>query len=203
MIVNSKGEIKIILENANDSIGYCDLSLETNKEKVMRRPELYALLAQNTLDPYSIKCMSLPDSRTTLVAAADLKSKNLKELLIDVKQSLQKLSKEYFFFGNRLRLVVFPANVLTVSSSEIEGIASSLLYLASEYGTDFVIGFQEIEGDHSSSMSYLFTNEQKNVTVQIPNPFFIIRLSKLRVLPPVGGTVNSPGYSASGTRGNI
>ncbi len=162
LIINSNGEIKVILENANDSIGYCDLPLDTNRIKVMRRPELYGLLAQNTLDPYSIKCMRLPDSRVIQVAAANLQSKNLKELLVDIKGNLQKLSKQYFFFGNGLKLVVFPANVLRVSPTEIQEIDKQLRYLAGEYGVDFVIGFQEIEEDHSSSTSYLFTNEQKS-----------------------------------------
>ena len=162
LVINSNGEIKVILENANDSIGYCDLPLDINKNKVIRRPELYGLMAQDTLEPYSIKCMRLPDSQVILVAAANLQSKNLKELLVDIKSSLQKLSKRYFFFANGLKLVVFPANMLTVSSIEIKEIDKSLRHLAGEYGVDFVIGFQEIDGDYSFSTSYLFTNEKKS-----------------------------------------
>lgn len=162
LIVDATGEVKLILEDPCDSIGYCNLTLQiSNKETVVRRPELYAFLGNNTLDSYCVKCMNLPSARTTLVAAANLKSENSKELLVEIKNTLHQLSKHYFFFGNGLRLVVFPANVLSDSSSEIEKIINHLKNLSREYGLDIVIGFKQLEEGRSSSTSYLLTSDQK------------------------------------------
>lgn len=162
LIIDATGEIKLILKEPSDSIGYCDLPLQIpDKEKVIRRPELYALIGNNTLDPYSVKCMNLPHAGIILVAAADLKSKNLEELLVKIKDTLSNLSRRCFFFNNGLKLVVFPSNVLTGSSSEIETIVKHLGNFAVKYGVDFVIGFRKLDEDRSSSMTYLLTNDRK------------------------------------------
>jgi predicted amidohydrolase len=60
-IIDSRGELRVLLENPNNCIGFCILPLnEKNMRKVVRRPKLYSLLQHNTLDPFPFRCMNLP-----------------------------------------------------------------------------------------------------------------------------------------------
>lgn len=104
LIIDREGTVRLILEEPFDSIGYCDLSLQRmpNRKKVIKRPELYALLGQNTLDPYSIKCMNLPSPGMVLTAAIKLTSKTSNELLVKIENVLDKLTKNNSSSGNRL-----------------------------------------------------------------------------------------------------
>lgn len=179
-VVDSKGEIRVLLENPWNEIGYCHLSLENeNTKKILRRPELYAFLQHNTLDSYSLKCMNLPPPNRFLFAAFHLKSNTPEKVLFHIREVFEKIRKY------DLNLVVFPANVSKISSEDVKELLSSLKSLAHEFNLDFVMGMTITDGDRSSPVSYMITKDQKffcykrlhklpDETIETGDHFFVI-----------------------------
>lgn len=71
-ILTSSGVVLTTVSGAEDQIGYGELTVGTERKfPVVRRPELYSLIAQDTLEPYTFKQLGLPAATTFAAAAVD------------------------------------------------------------------------------------------------------------------------------------
>lgn len=158
VIVKANGIIDLVLEKPLDWIGYSELPLEISKNSIVKRPELYSLLGQNTLNSYVIKCMRLPEPTSFAMSTASLKVNNTEEALKEIKDTLVKLQA----YRNNLscKLVVFPADVLNLKPAEIDQFINSLRSLTKQTNVDIVLGLRALADN--CPMSFLITKEGKS-----------------------------------------
>jgi predicted amidohydrolase len=136
-IVSNKQEILADVTEKRVQIAYADLPIRKSRLlPVVRRPSLYPLLAQDTLEPYTFTQFGLP-APTVFAAAAVDPGKQVDtwaEGLNAAKKALA-VAKEK---GMSLRLVVFPSNYF--ARTDVGGIDGFRTF-ATENNVDIVIQF--------------------------------------------------------------
>jgi predicted amidohydrolase len=134
-IVSNRQEVLAAVSGDNAQIAYAELPIRKSRVlPVVRRPSLYPLLAQDTLESYTFKQFGLPVDSTFAVAAVDPgpQSDPWDGALEVARRTIDAATAKSML----LKLIVFPSNYFLASDSN--GIAK-LKAFAEGNGTDIVI----------------------------------------------------------------
>lgn len=120
VIMTSGGRVLAEIDEDQDIIGYGELPIgEPQVFPVVRRPELYGLIGQDTLEAYTFTQLGLPGPRELIVAALDPDTSE-GTIAAAIKALENAVDAANFLEGN-LRLAVFPEGYFeTISSSEAQ-----------------------------------------------------------------------------------
>ena len=137
VIMSHKQEVLAAVSDAKIQIAYGDLPIRrTRTLPVVRRPQLYSLLGQDTLEPYTFGQFHLPPAAKFAVAGVDPGPQS------DPWGAAVRASNDAIAAagaqGMSLRLIVLPSNYLPAQSSD--GIAS-LKSFATTNNVDLVVEF--------------------------------------------------------------
>jgi predicted amidohydrolase len=136
-IVSNKQEVLADVTDKTIQIAYADLPIRKSRLlPVVRRPTLYSLLAQDTLEPYTFNQFGLPVP--TVFAAAAVDPGEQADPWTAALNAVQKASAAAKEKGMSLRLVVFPSNYF--KQADAAGIAR-LRTFATENNMDIVAEF--------------------------------------------------------------
>jgi len=159
LIMAADGRILTSVNGQRDTVGYGDLPVGNTKSyPVQRRPELYALLGQDTLEPYTFTQLGLPKAGLFAVAAVDPGAVDSTNFVTSIRRLALRAKEDAQSGGQTLKLIVFPANAFNVAPGnplEIEAMKA----LASELGIDLIVGIAETEAGRHYSTSVLFTRD--------------------------------------------
>jgi hypothetical protein len=78
-----------------------------------------------------------------------------------MKKLLDEIGKQQCIPDQSLKLIVFPANAMSVTSENRKDVIQKIKCLATEFNVDLVIGVKVVDGSRSLSENYLVTKEQK------------------------------------------
>ena len=109
VIMSYTGAVLSEFMGQQDNIGYGDLPIRTTRTlPVVRRPSLYSLIGQDTLEPYTFTQFGLPAPATFAVAGVDPgpSSTPWSAALTAVQNALNTATQQ----GYTLRLVTLPSN---------------------------------------------------------------------------------------------
>lgn len=162
IIITASGQILSNINSQRDQIGYGELPIRPGKQyPVERRPQLYSLLGQDTLESYTFTQLGLPKAGTITVAAvdpgADVGSGGMTNALATVRRLAVDAKDRATAQGKELRLIVFPANSLTINETGFD--TELFKALAGELKLDLVIGVKETSAGKHYASSFLFTKE--------------------------------------------
>jgi predicted amidohydrolase len=180
VIITNRGKILADIAEQHNSIGYGTLPVLTkNCFPVYRHPQLYSLIAQDTLQPYLLKQMALPPAGVFAAAAVDPQNKDgsweiaINAMTTTVNTALSK--------GYNLRLLVLPADYFKISTEN--GIAMMKDFCLKNK-VDVVLHFGEVSPPvsmliTSSGETYVYKRTHRGVGEKIPdsalsNEFLII-----------------------------
>jgi predicted amidohydrolase len=138
-IVSNRQQVLAAVSGQTVQIAYAELSIRKSRVlPVVRRPSLYPLLAQDTLEPYTVKQFGLPAPSTFAVAAVDpgQQSDPWSAALDAARKAIDAAKAK----SMSLRLIVFPSNYFPGSNAD--GIAK-LKSFAKENGADIVVEFPD------------------------------------------------------------
>jgi predicted amidohydrolase len=169
IIITASGQVLADINSQQDQIAYGELPVRPAKRyPVERRPQLYSLLGQDTLESYTFTQLGLPKAGTVTVASVDpgveLGSTGMTNAVAAVTRLTVDAKDRAKAQGHELKLVVFPANSLTVNETGFD--TEPLKALASELKLDLVIGVKEISGGKHYASSLLFTKERSVIKYQ-------------------------------------
>jgi predicted amidohydrolase len=169
IIITGSGQILANINSQQDQIAYGQIPVRpTKRYPVERRPQLYSLLGQDTLESYTFTQLGLPKAGTVTVAAvdpeADLGSVSMTNAFAAIRRLAVDAKERANAQGHELRLIVFPANSLTVNETGFD--TEPLKGLASELKVDLVIGVKETSGGKHYASSFLFTKEGSVIKYQ-------------------------------------
>src|SRR5579872_3626215 len=135
-IVSRRQEVLASISDQKIQVAYADLPIVKSRSfPVVRRPALYPLLAQDTLEPYTLKQFGLPSPTVFGAAAIDPGPQSDPwSAAAEAAQRALDVARERSL---TIRLMVFPANYF--GSSEPNGLAK-LQAFAKDNGTDLVLG---------------------------------------------------------------
>jgi predicted amidohydrolase len=166
LIMTPDGRVLSSVNGQKDSVGYGDLPLGIIKNyPVERRPELYSLLGQDTLEPYTFTQLGLPKAGLFAVAAVDPGTVDSTNAVTAIRRLALRTKENAQSGGHTLKLIVFPANAFNVAPGnplEIEAMKA----LASELGIDLIVGIAETEAGRHYSTSLLFTRDGQVIKYQ-------------------------------------
>jgi predicted amidohydrolase len=109
VIMTNTGQVLSNFDGQQDNIGYGDLPIRTTRTlPVVRRPSLYSLIGQDTLEPYTFSQFGLPPPATFAVAGVDPgpSSTPWSAALTAVQNALAQAQMK----GYTLRLIALPSN---------------------------------------------------------------------------------------------
>ncbi len=157
LIMTADGRVLTSVGGQKDAIGYGDLPVGNPKRyPVQRRPELYSLLGQDTLEQYTFTQLGLPKARLFAVAAIDPGTVDTTNPITSIRRSALRAKEDAQSGGHTLKLIVFPANAFNVTPANPLD-TEAMKALAGELGIDLVVGIQETEAGMNYSASLLFT----------------------------------------------
>lgn len=139
LIVSSAGHVLAAHEGQKEGIAYADLPIgREHPFPVVRRPDLYSLLAQDTLEPYTFTRFGLPPPATVGVAALDPSpNKGISGAEAAIVAAMQNAKSQ----GIRLRLAVFPEGYFDGRDpTTLDGLRS----LSARNGIDIVAGAHDL-----------------------------------------------------------
>jgi predicted amidohydrolase len=161
LIMTADGRVLTSVGGQKDAVGYGTLPVgNPRRYPVQRRPELYSLLGQDTLEPYTFTQLGLPKAGVFAVAAVDPGTASSTDPVADIRRLALRTKEEAQSGGRTLKLMVFPANAFNVTptnSSDVEAMKA----LAGELGIDLIIGVGETEAGRHYSTSLLFTSDRR------------------------------------------
>lgn len=159
LIMTAGGRVLTSVGGQKDAVGYGVLTVGAPKRyPVQRRPELYSLLGQDTLEPYTFTQLGLPKAGLFAVAAVDPGTAGSTDPVADIRRLALRTKGEAQSSGRTLKLMVFPANAFNITptnSSDVEAMKA----LAGELGIDLIVGVGEAEAGKHYSTSLLFTSD--------------------------------------------
>jgi predicted amidohydrolase len=159
IIMTADGRILTSVGGQKDAIGYGDLPVGNPKRyPVQRRPELYSLLGQDTLEQYTFTRLGLPKAGLFTVAAVDLGAVDSTNAVPTIRRLALRTKEDAQSGGHTLRLIVFPANAFGVTPANPLNI-EAMKALAGELGIDLIVGVRETEPGRRYSTSLLFTRD--------------------------------------------
>jgi predicted amidohydrolase len=164
IIITAGGQILANVNSQRDQIAYGELPVRpVRRYPVERRPQLYSLLGQDTLEPYTFTQLGLPRAGAVTVASidpgADLGRASMTEAVNAFRRLATQAKEQAGAQGQVLRLIVLPANSFAVNETTFD--AEPLKTLASELGLDLVVGVTETSGGKTYASSLLFTKERQ------------------------------------------
>jgi predicted amidohydrolase len=159
LIMTADGQVLTSVGGQKDAVGYGDLPVgNPRRYPVQRRPELYSLLGQDTLEPYTFTQLGLPKAASFAVAAVDPGAVDASAPVTSIRRVALRAKEDAQAGERSLKLIVFPANAFNVTpaaSSDIEAMKA----LAGELGIDLIVGVGETDAGRRYSTSLLFTKE--------------------------------------------
>lgn len=136
-IVSNKQEVLADISEPKIRIAYANLPIRKSRVlPVVRRPSLYSLLAQDTLEPYTFSKFGLPPATVLAAAAVDPGSQS--DVWTAGLTAAQNALAEAKAKGSSLRLIVFPSNYF--KAPDDAGV-SSLKSFAQENNVDLVVQY--------------------------------------------------------------
>lgn len=161
LIVNSKGCILSEHAEQKDGIVYATISPGRGAIKlpVVRRPELYSILAQNTLHPYVFKNLGLPPAAKFSALVLSPCDNDLANFEKNMASHIEVFLK----VNSNLKLVVFPANMWEQNSSNESRIMEMFSRLSSKFQIDIVWGVREKKETMHYSTSFMRTYDGKSI----------------------------------------
>ncbi len=157
VIVSNTGQILLEIKEYTDKIGYGELPVRTDRLfPVVRRPDLYALLGQDTLEPYTLSQFGLPKSATFAAAAInpDLKTGNVWEV---GEKAVHEIIHEASLKNYHLKLIVFPSDFFPNENLDFIKIFKEI---AEKNKVDLVLHF----GNEVPPRSLLITSDAKEIS---------------------------------------
>jgi len=157
VVITSNGEVKVAIEDKKDSIGYAELTVnDSHPFPIERRPEMYSLLGQDTLELYTFSQLGLPKAQKFAVAAVDPgiipQSADVYQV---IKNLTQKAKEQAAAKQQLLKIIIFPADLLADSVSNHINIGA-LQMISKDTAVDLVVGVDETEGrKHYSSSIFI------------------------------------------------
>lgn len=108
VIINNNSEVLVDVTEYNNVIGYGEIPLlDENHFPVYRRPDLYSLMAQDTLQSYNLRNMGLPPA--SIFAAAAVDPQNNTGSWDEALASMANAVSTAMSGGYNLKLIVLPA----------------------------------------------------------------------------------------------
>jgi predicted amidohydrolase len=139
-IMRADGTVLSQTAQVADSVIYGDLPARPQRTfPVVRRPELYPLLGQDVLAPYTFSQFGLPD--TTVFAAAAVDPGSAPNRLAAALAAAQRAVSAARDSGFTLRMIVFPARYLPASDSLR---LDSMQRFADSNNVDLVLGLDGV-----------------------------------------------------------
>lgn len=184
-IVTSDGQVLSELADAKDVIGYGQLPKKTEQVfPVVRRPELYPLIGNDTLEPFTSKQMGLPKSGEFAAAAVDPGAgrRTVPETLAAIEAAVTAAQNKQW----TLRLVVLPAGLFETAD---DSLVQELAKIVDARGIDLVVPFRREAVAQSTPVSLLIaarpagahdiyryyrTHRMRNEAASVTDRFFII-----------------------------
>lgn len=159
LIMTADGQVLTSVNEQKDSIRYGNLPIGYLRKRypVQRRPELYSLLGQDTLETYTFTQLGLPKTGLFAVAAVDPGTIDFTTALTSIRRLAIQTKEDAQSGAHILKLIVFPANTFNVTPEHPLDV-EAMKDLASELGVDLVIGIAETEAGRHYSTSLLFTS---------------------------------------------
>lgn len=162
IIITAGGQILANVNSQRDQIAYGELPVRpARRYPVERRPQLYSLLGQDTLEPYTFTQLGLPKAGAVTVASIDPgvvpEGAGTAEAVAAFRRAAAQAKEQAGAQGQTLKLVVLPANSLAVNETTFD--AEPFKALARELGLDLVVGVTETSGAKRYASSYLFTGD--------------------------------------------
>ena len=159
LIMTANGQILTSIKDQRDGIGYGELLITHQKSyPVQRRPELYSLLGQDLLEPYTFTQLGLPKAGIFAIAAADAGSIDSPTSLMSIRRLVFQAKEDAQSRGQILKLIVFPANTFNVTPEKPMD-SEAMKALANETGIDLIVGVAEAAAERHYSTSLLFTKD--------------------------------------------
>ena len=159
LIMTADGRVLASVSGQKDAIGYVVLPVGNPKHyPVQRRPELYSLLGQDTLEPYTFTQLGLPKAGLFAVAAVDPGTADSINPIASIRRLALHTKEDAQSGGHILKLIVFPANAFNVTPENLLDI-EAMKALASELGIDIIVGIAETEARRHYSTSLFFTRD--------------------------------------------
>lgn len=192
LIMTADGRVLTSVGGQKDAIGYGDLPVGNPKRyPVQRRPELYSLLGQDTLEQYTFTQLGLPKAGLFAVAAVDPGTVDSTNGLPTIRRLALRTKEDAQSGGHTLRLIVFPANAFNITAVDPPEI-EALKAMASELGVDLIVGIVETEARRRYSTSLLFTRDGQVIkyrrvhrsgteTIDVGSDFVVINRDYARI----------------------
>jgi predicted amidohydrolase len=158
MIMSYDGRALADISDQKITIGYGELAIRSSRSfPVIRRPSLYSLIGQDTLQPYVFKQFGLPPPAVFASAAVDpgTSSTPWTAALTSAQNALSAAKAA----GYTLRLIVYPANYFQTSDSK--GV-SDLQQFSTQNNIDLLLHF----GASVPPLSFLITPSGQTYTYQ-------------------------------------
>jgi predicted amidohydrolase len=157
-IVLPGGKVPVMIEKPMDQIGYAVLPIGTTHAfPVQRRPELYGLMAQDTLEPYTVSQFGLPQTTSFAAAAIDPGSPS-GDVEATAKIAITAAIEEARKQEHVLRLAVLPAGLF---DQEDAALVQRFTALAQAENVDIVVPFARDTSTSSIPVSVFITSDPK------------------------------------------
>jgi predicted amidohydrolase len=184
-VVTSDGRVLSDFAQAKDAIGYAEVPIASEHVfPVVRRPELYALIGNDTLEPYTLTQMGLAKPTEFAAAAVDpgLGQRDLNGAVASIEAAFTAAQTK----GWTLRLVVLSAGLFQTTD---EASIQALSKIADTRNIDLVVPFQREDVSGTTPVSLLIaakkgeapgiyryyrTHRLRNEPIKVTNRFFII-----------------------------
>jgi predicted amidohydrolase len=150
-IITSDGRVMSEFSEARDAIGYAQLRRkEEHVFPVIRRPDLYALMGNDTLEPYTLTQFGLPKPVEFAAAAVDpgVDHRDLAGTTAAIEAAVTAAQSK----GWTLRLLVLPAGLFeTVDDESIQELSK----IVDARGLDLVVPFRRESASQTTPLSLL------------------------------------------------
>ncbi len=166
LIMNEKSELLASLEEPKDAIAYAELPVRSSRTfPVERKPSMYSLIGQDTLQEYTQKQLGLPAPTTFGAAAVDPGPSE--EPWSAALGAVEKANADAEAEGENLRLAVLPGDYF--ASEEPEGFAALKSYSEAQ-NVDIEIGYEKTKteapksvliGSNGKTYTYVRTHRAK------------------------------------------
>ena len=184
-IISSDGRVMTDFIEAKDAISYAQLPRkEEHAFPVVRRPDLYALMGNDTLEPYTLTQFGLPNPIEFAAAAVDpgVEHRDLAGTTTAIEAAITAALNK----GWTLRLLVLPAGLFETADDQS---VQELSKIVDARGVDLVVPFRRENASQTTPLSLLIaaksgqsheiyryyrTHRMRNERATLSDRYFII-----------------------------